>query len=234
MFKKFNSFRFKIVLLFGFVSVLVGSVFIFKTVSSSSYEWISTFITPGNCCTATATGTVSWQVTTNGNWYEYRTLYYATSNGPTSTWMEFTEDEGYQCRAEGYINGLGPNDSCSITIPDLPEPAPAYLWIRATTNYSGCGTWTATPGDNCGDSISAGLPYTPHYSCSDTDGGISYYTRGTVTETDNVNSSSTQFTDVCLDINRLEEARCVNSRLYTDVVNCGVNGTTTCATGACL
>ena len=149
----------KKILTISFVFALFLSViFLAKPVFASIWEWIYSYYPPPNCCHANATSTVRWQVATSGgNWYEYRTYYYGTSTLASQTptiWNEFRQDDGtYNCRKEGYIDGIGPEDACEIKIPTFSPSSVSYLWLRVTTNYSGCGTWTPTPSNDCGDSI---------------------------------------------------------------------------------
>lgn len=148
------------------VAFIAGSFFLFRSVWASAYEWMAFLGTSPGCCHAYVTTTVSWQVGTRSAWNELRALYYGTSSGsgimPTQ-WVEYT-DGTYPCRKQGVINGFGPVDSCRVTVPNLGNASGStYLWFRATTNYGGCGSWTAEPKLNCGDWMSAGTLYYPAF-----------------------------------------------------------------------
>lgn len=136
------------------MTVLIGSGLLIKTVWASSFEWFTYFTVTGSSSGGVSipfvTGTTSstvWQVTTTGNYYEYRTLYWGANTDPSNpptTWTEYT-----QCEHAGNINGSGPYEGCNFTIQSAPNST--YYWVRATTNYTSCGTYTPNPGSNCGD-----------------------------------------------------------------------------------
>lgn len=131
-----------------FTFLLCLGIFLGQRALASSFEWISLFYI-NDPWVSLSNSTTTWTVTTSDNFYEYRSVYYVTTTdmgwGPTATttWQEFTE-----CRHEGYVN-TETNDSCEPTAPYTDSSV--YLWIRITTNFSGCGTWTPNPSASCGD-----------------------------------------------------------------------------------
>jgi hypothetical protein len=129
----------------------LGVFFLFSSVQASSHEWINPFNVPDpwyqDTTSTSATSTITWTTNTDGNWNEYRSVYYYTTTtlqAPgVGDWIEQTE-----CRLSGNVN-TSSNDSCSMRSPYVREPS--YLWIRITTNWAGCGTWTSNPDTvNCG------------------------------------------------------------------------------------
>ncbi|MFA6429906.1 MAG: hypothetical protein WCV84_05435 [Patescibacteria group bacterium] len=124
-------------------------------VGASSYEWINPFSIPEDDWHGEDVKALSWTVNTSSNFYEYRTVYYATTtSGSPSSWTEFTG-----CRHEGYVNGTA-DDGCDFTAPYYPGPN-HNLWIRITTNFAGCSpnTYTAEPAEGCGDYREKGFPF---------------------------------------------------------------------------
>lgn len=109
---------------------------------ASSYEWIKGMSYTLNNPFSSRNATTTWDVRTSGAYYEYRSLYYATSSTP-SVWTEWTH-----CRREGVVDTES-MDSCGIENPAV--AATTTLYIRSSTQYSGCGTWSPTPNEaTCG------------------------------------------------------------------------------------
>lgn len=127
------------------LSVLSLAFFATKALTSA-YEWINPFSIPGTWTVSGATSTVSWTTNTSASYDEYRTAYYYTTTtlqGPSDgDWTEWTD-----CRHQGSVYPSS-NDQCSPPTPWVTTSS--YLWVRITTNFSGCGTWTPTPDPNCG------------------------------------------------------------------------------------
>jgi hypothetical protein len=162
------------------LAVLVGSIAVAKPISASVYEWIS-YIHLNSPGILTEYGyrpwysgivepgdpiKVKWQTNTTGSYEEYRSLYYAFTPVPAplevvrpadTDWIEITS-----CRNSGTISSGTPViDVCDITVATSTSMSTStqWLWLRSTTNYSGCGTWTPTPGAYCGDAQEATTTY---------------------------------------------------------------------------
>lgn len=125
------------------MAIAISGAFLIKsvpTVQASAYEWIQNFMTPGVVYSNTTSSAVLWVVNTTDNFYEYRSLYHSTStDGP---WTEWTD-----CRHEGYVN----TSSTDVCYPFIPATSvTTTMYMRATVNFSGCGTYTPTPSDGCG------------------------------------------------------------------------------------
>ncbi|MBP9762863.1 hypothetical protein KBD34_04575 [Patescibacteria group bacterium] len=163
------------------LAALVGTIVAVKPVFASAYEWIS-YLHLNSPGIITAYGDrpwyygpvepgdpieVKWKTHTSSDYEEYRTLYYAYSPEPSTPyedvhpedmdWVELTS-----CRNSGTISSGTPIvDTCNIAVPTSTSMATntQLLWLRATTNYAGCGTWTLTPGASCGDIREATTTY---------------------------------------------------------------------------
>lgn len=131
---------------------------------ASSYEWLTNFqVSPSTSPIHNGTFLKVYRnINTSGAFEEYRSVYYqftAPEMGPSdSAWQEWTD-----CRVSGVVSGTL-QDGCYPVIATSTAPtATSTLWIRATTNYGGCGTYTPTPNiGTCGDiATSTGLLYTP-------------------------------------------------------------------------
>ena len=137
--------------------IMLGAVIAISPVLASAYEQVANlsnacFTAP---CNNGEAAWATWDTTTNGSYDEYRSFYYvmyasSTSDVPNDKtgWHEVTE-----CRIHNVVTGSAADD-CSYTIPTYPGTAGGSyrLYIRATTNFAGCGTWTPFPDvANCGD-----------------------------------------------------------------------------------
>jgi hypothetical protein len=140
--------------------LLVGSA-----AFASTYEWISDLgwsTTGGTCCSTSQNVTFTWRTNTSGAFDEYRSLYYyATTTPPglyvpgdSAPWTEWTG-----CRLHSTVNGYV-DEKCAVTLPQVFSSS--TLWVRRTTNYAGCGTWTPAPNTaTCGDSQQSSHTFTP-------------------------------------------------------------------------
>lgn len=119
---------------------------------ASSYEFIKSVQFPSTTYSGNY-ATTTWDVRTTGTFYEYRSLYYSTTNSPYN-WIEWTT-----CRREGNVD-TEIQDTCIPTLPTVGTPT--TLYVRASTNYSGCGTWTPTPDESsCGGTFTTTTIVTP-------------------------------------------------------------------------
>lgn len=132
------------------VAVFAVTAFVvLRPVSASVYEYIKNLYTttsePDPSYLRSWTYTSTTYVTVAGGYNEYRTVYWTTSTSE-NPWTEWTN-----CRREGYLSGEE-TATCTNLLPDVRTTSTFYL--RASTNYSGCGTWTPTPDEvNCGGTM---------------------------------------------------------------------------------
>lgn len=143
---------------------------------ASSYEWITGFTASTAYPAGSTEGAyyavsgeevkVYRTVNTSAAYGEYRSVYYQVTSTtgyvgganpyiPPSDpyWQEFTE-----CRVYGVVNG-SVLDKCFPLAPT--GTYPNLLHVLVTTNYAGCGGYTANPGANCGDTTSTYRWYQP-------------------------------------------------------------------------
>ncbi|MCB9798199.1 hypothetical protein H6758_00555 [Candidatus Nomurabacteria bacterium] len=149
--KRVGFLRFAFLLVFGF-AVTIGPVF------ASVYEWINPFWVSKTMVFPTETFKVLWTVNTSDAYGEYTALYYKLTedpNNPPANW-----NRNFGCShfdvvdsSESYI--------CYMDAPTSTMYTPSTtLWIRVTTNYSGCGQWTPNPDvANCGDVQTTAIDY---------------------------------------------------------------------------
>jgi len=130
---------------------------------ASAYEWMANYYFngyPPEIRTVVQSGNyekIHYTVLTSGNYYEYRSSYYAIGDlMPTSSagWTEWNT-----CRFSGYVN-TSTQDVCYPQIPTVGTTS--TLWVRSTTNYAGCGSYTPEPDiANCGYKMTASSTVTP-------------------------------------------------------------------------
>lgn len=143
-------------------SLLCLFMIIAPQASASAWEWISNPWAT-SCCSSGGSATFTWRTNVSSPLSEYASLYYFVA--PTSTdpgtignntnWSEWTS-----CRRSGTITTGYRQEKCSITAPVVGTTM--YLFVRETTNYAGCGTWTPTPDvANCGDAYTTFYTLTP-------------------------------------------------------------------------
>ncbi|HID73302.1 TPA: hypothetical protein EYP38_05155 [Candidatus Micrarchaeota archaeon] len=124
---------------------------------ASPYEWFD-YLWSGpnkvvksgtfNADDPTNSNKIYWNVSTSGNYYEYRALYLnntpAYSLSDSSDWTRVTH-----CDKAGYVNGWS-LDGC-FNIPFTGFSSGSHVAF-ITTNWAGCGTYTPVPDtSSCGD-----------------------------------------------------------------------------------
>lgn len=134
-------------------TLIVAGLSLTSSALASAYEWIDNLswsTTDATCCSSNENVTFRWRTNTSGAYDEYRSVYYyvtTTSAYTPDNNTAWTEWAG--CRLSGTING-SLDEKCAVTVPTV--SVSSTLWVRRTTNFSGCGTWTPTPDTtNCGD-----------------------------------------------------------------------------------
>lgn len=148
---------------FTLAAFILSGLLVSSTAFASAYEWINNLgwsTTSGTCCSTSQGATFTWRTNTSGAFDEYRSLYYyvTTTVGytpvDTDSWTEWTG-----CRLHSTINGYV-DEKCAVTLPQVFSTS--TLWVRRTTNYAGCGTWTPAPNTTtCGDSQQSSHTFTP-------------------------------------------------------------------------
>jgi len=126
-------------------------------VYASAWEWLTNHQITSFSGQSGTTINFKWKVNTSGSYHEYRSAYWATSTSAVeepASWNEWAN-----CRAHGVVTS-NITDFCTATAPETDTTT--TLWVRATTNYSGCGTYTAFPNvSSCGDVSNVTTTLTP-------------------------------------------------------------------------
>lgn len=125
---------------------------------ASTYEWITNFFTSPSTGSVVRSGDiikVYRDINTSGSYQERRTAYYQATTTPSDfNWTEWTG-----CRVDSTITG-SQTDHCYPLAPSV--SATTTLWVRVTTNYAGCGTYTPTPNTmTCGDATTTYMTLIP-------------------------------------------------------------------------
>ncbi len=138
------------------MTTLVGvGVVALKPALASSFEWmVEVYLTTDyGLPLQSATYATTTYTTHAEGYYELRTVYFSTctASGP---WTEWTN-----CRREGILSGEEIYE-CRNQLPTV--LATSMFYVRASTNYSGCGTWTPTPDEvNCGGTMTKSYTIIP-------------------------------------------------------------------------
>ncbi len=148
-------------LLFVFVALLalVGA-WAGRSALASSYEWITyALLYPSDVIHGGQELKISRDVNTSGSYLEYRSAYFQFS---TTTFSEGSWNEWTDCRVSSTVSGTE-HDVCYPIVSTSTAPmATSTLWVRVSTNFAGCGTYTPTPDiANCGYSTTTSVLYTP-------------------------------------------------------------------------
>ncbi len=146
------------------VTLVIGGLFS-KQALASAWEWIQIFDTIGDCydvCPNNTVLTLKRNVQTSGNYYEYRGVWAAVVPGIATTTEPLANYQRLdQCNADGYVN-TSEWDVCDYTTATTSTNATSTLWLRATTNFSGCSPYQDyNPSSTCGDIITRTIIITP-------------------------------------------------------------------------
>jgi hypothetical protein len=144
-------------------SLLCLLMIIAPQASASAWEWITDTTIPPSCCSTGQNVKITWRTNVSSSSYEYASLYFfvaASSTDPNTIGDSTAWNEWTSCRRSGLISSGYRQENCTVTLPTVTEDK--KIFFRTTTNYAGCGSWTATPDRiGCGDAYTTYRMITP-------------------------------------------------------------------------